>query len=226
MKKRIDLSGRVFGRWTVLEMSSGLDRKPTAQSLWKCRCECGNVKDGILYGCLTGGGSKSCGCLHKELAGNRSRTARYGNHAMYTTWMSIKTRCYNANHPSYKNYGGRGITLDQRWHKFENFLKDMGDRPKGYTVEREDNNGPYSPSNCVWATKLTQGRNKRNSRFQDWKGEKITLTELARMENVAFCSLRNRIVWYRYTPEDAVNYCKERGLTFKERAISLGGRGN
>ena len=215
-----DLSGQVFGRWTVLKMTGRSGNKPTGQSLWHCRCECGREKQAVLYGALTTGGSRSCGCLRKEERAAK-RTGRFENLDLYSVWQSMKTRCQNQRHASFRNYGARGIEICERWESFQNFLADVGKRPEGMTLERINNDGNYEPGNCRWASRLEQGRNKRTNQRVVWKGLDMTLTELARLENVAFHSLRNRIVQSEYTPEQAVNECRKLGLTYKERAPSL-----
>lgn len=82
-------------------------------------------------------------------------------HPLYRTWMNVKQRCSNPKFMCYKNYGGRGITVCDRWqNSFANFLADMGDRPKGHSIDRINNDGNYEPSNCKWSTEKEQHRNK------------------------------------------------------------------
>jgi hypothetical protein len=95
----------------------------------------------------------------------------------YRSWQTMKTRCNNADAPDYSRYGGRGITYDPKWEDFPAFLEDMGERPEGRTLERENNNGPYCKSNCKWATPTEQANNRRNSKFIEWHGEVLTLKQ-------------------------------------------------
>ncbi|MFF7550943.1 hypothetical protein ACFZCU_46175 [Streptomyces canus] len=121
----------------------------------------------------------------------------------YQTWRNMRSRCENPNVPAYKNYGGRGITVCERWKSFDNFLADMGERPEGMTIERIDNDGNYEPSNCRWSTYQQQGRNTRANRRLTWNGETKTIIEWAETLGVkAFTiSARLRMGW---TTEDAL----------------------
>lgn len=154
---QVELANQVFGRLTAIQ-TSGVDKR--GEKLWMCRCECGNIVN-VLSSNLRNGHTKSCGCLKKESKGNLK-------HGMYGTsthkiWASMMQRCNNPNNTYYYCYGGRGIAVCERWHKFENFLEDMGERPEGLTLERIDNNDGYYKDNCRWASPKEQARNRINS---------------------------------------------------------------
>jgi len=112
----------------------------------------------------------------------------------YNIWTQMKQRCANANMPNYAAYGGRGIAVCDRWREsFENFITDMGVRPgKDYSLDRIDNDGPYSPENCRWATRIEQGNNTRTNRWITYNGKTMTLSEWSRKLNIAKSTLRNR----------------------------------
>ena len=149
------------------------------RAYWNCVCRCGTVRDVLEFSLQTDEsrrGSRSCGCLARELSRGR---ARHGMHERpeYQTWADITQRCENKEHSYYPHYGGRGIYLDERWRVFENFIEDMGPRPAGHSIERLNNNGPYAPGNCVWATPKMQGNNRRSSVFLEFRGEKKTIAQ-------------------------------------------------
>lgn len=150
-----NLEGKKFGRLTVKKQNG---RDKYGAILWECECDCGNIKTvrGID---LRNGGTKSCGCLNRDI----HTTHGMVNALEYRCWAGMLTRCNNSKVKEYKNYGGRGICVCKEWYKFENFFKDMGKRPGGYTIERKDNDGDYTPDNCSWETMVTQARNKRLS---------------------------------------------------------------
>ena len=155
MAKKIDLTKRKFGRWTVLK-----EEEPRSRSrMWLCICKCGNIKT-IAGSSLKCGGSRSCGCIIKEAG---TSLGMWGK-PVYHSWEGMIQRCNNPNDKSYKNYGGRGITVCKEWLKFENFYKDMGDCPDGLSIERVENSKGYFPENCKWATQTEQQRNKRAQR--------------------------------------------------------------
>jgi hypothetical protein len=148
----IDMTNQRFGRLTAVEYQG--------EAHWLCRCDCGKGK--IIAGySLRNGLSQSCGCLRNERVRAAIGTVRLGNEKTYKTWSDMRQRCYNPNDPGYKNWGGRGIRICRRWRTFANFLADMGPRPPGMTIERRNNDGNYTPSNCVWLPKAKQARNRR-----------------------------------------------------------------
>jgi hypothetical protein len=156
-----DLIGRTFSRLTVVARAVNLNHSVR----YECSCSCGKTVT-AYKNMLTSGRQKSCGCLRRETTTARSTThghkPRQGAAATYNSWANMRARCTRVTHPRYKDWGGRGITVCERWAKFENFLADMGEKPGGMTLERKDNSKGYSPENCVWATPAQQAANTRN----------------------------------------------------------------
>ena len=209
-----NLAGQTFERLHVLRQ---VGRTKHGSVRWKCRCSCGNTTI-VSAGDLKSRHTMSCGCRRREVSAARQRThgesgTRVGLPASseYKTWASIIQRCTNLNNPNYKNYGGRGITVCKHWMKFENFLADMGRRPSSkHTIERKDNEGPYSQENCTWATMLEQGNNKRSNHLITFKGETQTLSEWARRTGINQTTIRSRL--------DRLGWSTEKALTIPTRA--------
>lgn len=215
--KFIDLTGKRFGRWLVIGRTPR-EKGKQGCSQWHCHCDCGNTKDRVEYSGLVSGSSQSCGCLRRELLVKADKTHHQSN-PVYSIWMCMKTRCYNLKHPSAKDYGRRGIKVCPRWlASFDDFASDMGPRPsKDHQIERKDNDGNYTPENCVWETRQAQMSNRRSNIRCHWNGENMTLTQVARLENVDYIRLHNRFRSNGTPLEEAVEELKAAGHQFYER---------
>jgi hypothetical protein len=184
------MEGQRFGYLTVLRRAGRQRRYIT----WLCRCDCGTEIE-VNGHYLRRGKTKACGKNgHHFKPENRTNyIAEYPSE--YQSWLSMRGRCYDAKHKNYTNYGGRGITVCERWvSDFKAFLMDMGRKPDPkFTIERDDVNGNYQPGNCRWIARKDQGRNKRNSVFVTYGGKKMLLIdlveELGLSRNVVHCRL-------------------------------------
>ena len=161
MRSKYHLIGKTFGRLTVIGFAG---RSNVGEYLWRCHCLCG--KDTTVKSQkLRLGYTKSCGCLKVEMR-RYIRIHGMRKSREYQTWIGMKARCSNPHSGYFKNYGGRGIKVCDRWLKdFPNFFSDLGPRPEGYSLDRIDSNGNYEPSNCRWASIKTQQRNKRSNQL-------------------------------------------------------------
>lgn len=191
LNEREDLAEQRFGRLTVLEYIGTNKRR---ESLWLCECDCGNQAI-IPKTALKTSHTKSCGCLHKDVVGERSTKHSLSGHPLYNNWDSMHQRCINKNNIRYSRYGGRGITVCDEWKDFKNFYDwsiDNGYEP-GLSIDRIDNDGNYEPGNCRWADTITQANNKSTCRYITYNGVKHTLMEWSRLFNVPYTTLCKRI---------------------------------
>ena len=197
------VTGKKFNRLTVLQRVAN---EECGIARWLCVCECGN--ETLVRGAhLKSGSIKSCGCFKKDRMSIVNTKYKHGiaKTYAYRSWKGMLQRCYNSKNARYKDYGGRGIIVCERWKHLENFLEDMGERPKGLTIERIDNNKGYSPDNCKWATWKEQNRNRRSNHLVTYQGETKCLIEWAEALGIKYHILSNRLNRLGYSPEVAFN---------------------
>lgn len=189
-----DISGKRYGRWIAIAYAG----RSKGKSLWLCRCDCGQEKR-VSTSALNAGLSKSCGCLKRE--GRVHSQSVYKTKTEYKSWSAMISRCYCAKNPSYKNYGGRGIVVCNRWRVgesglsgFDCFISDMGLKPgPEYSLDRIDGSLPYSPENCKWSTQKTQQNNRRDTKRATINGVTKTVGEWASEAGIPPGLLGNRL---------------------------------
>lgn len=187
---RLEISpGDRFGRLTVIEEAEQRGKI----RMFLCRCDCGALQE-FRRGNLRSGNTSSCGCRRREVVAKRQRTHDQRRHPLYAVWNSMLARCYNPNHKSYADYGGRGIEVCEKWHKFDGFFEDMseGYQP-GLTLERIENERGYKPGNCRWATYREQNRNRRDNRMIDTPRGQMLLCEAAEVSGIDYNTLWRRL---------------------------------
>lgn len=199
------IPGARFGRLVFVQKVSGR-KKPNGKTvgLSLCRCDCGKSVT-ILTSNLKNWSHKSCGCLKLEL-GVAVRTHGKSNTPEFKSWCSMRARCYIPSATGYSDYGGRGITVCQRWlASFDNFLSDMGEMPTPrHTIDRVNNDGNYEPNNCVWATKKEQLQNTRRSHKLTHNGETLTLSQWQDRTGISQKTIISRINKYGWSSEMAL----------------------
>jgi hypothetical protein len=185
---RSNLTGRQFGRLTVLKFVDYRHKN----SRWLCLCVCGNKR--VVSRSDLGRGSKSCGCWRTEISTARVQSHGLTDTSEHYTWRSMIQRTTNPRNKRFADYGGRGITVCDRWRSFENFYADMGPKPTpSHQIDRIRNEGNYEPGNCRWATKTEQARNKRTNRVIEFNGQFLTLAAWSEISGIKYTTIRNRL---------------------------------
>lgn len=188
-------TGDRIGRWTVVALARIVDAKGRKRRYAVCECECGQKRNVLLYH-LRNRATQSCGCLirekHTEHGESNSRLQK--ETPEHSVWSGMISRCTNEKATEYSNYGGRGISVCDRWLSYANFLEDMGRRPsQEHSIDRIDNEKGYSPGNCRWATRKEQCRNKRTNRLITARGETKTIAEWAEITGLRFGTISERL---------------------------------
>lgn len=207
--KIVDITGRRYGR-VVIERVIFPHPNSIKGAMCECICDCGNrytrSRETIMAG-----KTNTCGCLRKENSARALKArAKHGMEGTktYSAWRSMKRRCLSKRCKSYPDYGGRGITVCEKWMDFRGFFEDMGIAQEGMTLERKDNNKGYSKENCVWASQKDQANNKRNTTFITHDGITRSLAQWAE-----FFGIGRKLLWFRL----------KRGWSFEE-SIARPGR--
>jgi len=183
--------GDIFGRLTITCARSSHKNKSWYH---KAKCICGKEKE-FAHSNIVSGKSKSCGCLSREITSKVASTHGMSKTAEYAVWSRVWSRCTNPVVERYPNYGGRGISVCERWAKFENFFSDMGFLPsKNHSIGRIDNDGNYNPENCRWETREQQANNTSKSRWVDFNGKRMSVTSCAKLLGISADTLGQRLI--------------------------------
>lgn len=224
MLAKFDLTGMRFGRLLVTGYAGSMKGRGR---LWGCVCDCGTTKT-ISYTRLKGG-TRSCGCLHREIVSQANSTHRDTTGGKrtpeYRIWGAMISRCYTPTDTTYQYYGACGITVCERWRKsFAAFLEDMGRRPTPkHQIDRINNLRGYSPGNCRWATRSQQMRNTRRTKFYTCNGRTMLLIEWAEELGIPIQTLRTRLRdgWSVEDTLSKPNDCQNRYITHAGKTLTL-----
>lgn len=206
-KKFKDISGQRFGRWTAIRVYGKRLRKYGWSYFLECVCDCGAT--GIIQkNSLVSGDSSSCGCFQSEYASRRLTTHGLSRSREYISYQSMWLRCTDPGSVNWTDYGGRGITVCDRWKDFATFYADMGPKPSAkHSIDRIDNDGHYEPSNCRWATNSQQARNRRGNRHITFRGETKLVVEWSEELGLNLNLIYDRLR-YGWSPERALTQPK------------------
>ena len=195
-----NIAGMMFNRLTAI----CIDKTKTNRVHWVCRCECG-IEKSVAACDLKSSHTKSCGCWNIEALAFNNTTHGKSKTPIYNSWANMISRCYDNANKRFDSYGGRGISVCDKWRTFAGFFSDMGERPNGMTLERIDVNGNYEPSNCKWATPKEQANNLRKSIRAIYKGNSYTAMQLSEKLGIDY----ERVAWsIRRYGDEWLSYAK------------------
>ena len=186
----LNLVGTICHNLTVIEKTS---LRYNGSIMWRCKCICGRDDFLAKANLLKHGRIKSCGCKTKEIIRDARTTHGMTDTPTWKSWRSMIDRCYLPAHKSFKDYGGRGVTISDEWRDFETFLNDMGERPSGTTLDRIDGDLGYFKGNCRWSTAKEQANNRRSSHFLTIGGETKTGAQWADIAGIHLDTLYKRL---------------------------------
>lgn len=189
MTRPINIAGRRFGRLVALER---IGHTAHGHAAWKCRCDCG-TEIVASRGNLRAGTTRSCGCLKREVTGARSRTHAMSDTPTWNSWRAMVERCTNPNNIGFRLYGAKGITVHPPWRFFANFLRDVGERPDGMSLDRIDGSRGYEPGNVRWADMRRQQRNRANNRIIEHDGTSKPLSEWSEITGIGRTTIDRRL---------------------------------
>jgi hypothetical protein len=200
MPANVDITNQKFGRLIALYMTDKGSTEPRRDQRWLFRCDCGNEVEALKWS-VRNGLTRSCGCLQRDVARRTGKQSASHGHTRggkrspeYSSWRSMHDRCGNPKATGYERWGGRGITVCERWHDFEAFLSDMGSRPSlQHELDRINNNGNYEPGNVRWATPVEQNNNTSANRLLTIGGRAATIAEHARAASIPYKVLHKRV---------------------------------
>ena len=188
-----DIPAETYGRLTTVGLPFTIYSGNKYRAYQQCVCSCGTLKQYRLSS-LKSGDTRSCGCLMREIASKCNSKHRCCGTSEYRAWASMLARCLSTTHHAFHHYGGRGISICERWRVFENFLADMGQKPSPkHSLDRIDNSGNYEPSNCRWATWVEQANNKRSSHMVTIGGVTDTLPNWCRIHDISYNCVQARL---------------------------------
>ncbi len=204
-----NISGQRFGHLTALDVFE----KRGKRKYWRVCCDCGHEKM-VLFDNLVSGGTKSCGCMKSQLLLSNKTTHGLTKTREYVAWASARSRCYRVKGHSYKNHGGRGIVMCDRWlNDFSAFFSDMGPRPsRKHSLDRINNDGNYEPGNCRWALGVVQHNNKRSNVRVKLYGQDMTIAQFATRISVPTSSVFAYLRYKGMSPEDILWMINKRRL--------------
>lgn len=194
-----DLTGRVYSRLTVIRWSHRIAKNSTnVTHFWMCQCSCGSPAKPVATSALRTGRTVSCGCNKREKATRHgfctNDAVKAAGPSPHKAWAGMKGRCLNPKAKGYKNYGGRGIKICEKWIEFEGFYEDMGPTyEKGLKLDRRDNNGDYTKENCQWVTHKQNCNNTRGNRTVEWRGLTRTIAEWSDATGLEWQTIAGRI---------------------------------
>ena len=191
MPKMIDLTGKKVGMYTFISRDDSDYRK------WNCRCDCGIVKSVFSHTILSGR-TISCGCHRKAIHSIHGQCVGKKQTQSWKSWVHMIRRCTDPKDTNFRSYGGKGITVCDKWRTFVGFFEDMGDCPAGYSIDRIDFNGNYELNNCRWASRKEQENNKSTNCLIEYNGETKTLQQWAEFSGLSREKLQSRLQMLRW----------------------------